>query len=48
VVAHDLERLALVDRVTLHQDALRALDLDAALERGFELLDLDLQLAVSS
>ena len=40
VVAQQLERLALVDPVALHEDPLGALDHGAPLERRLELLDL--------
>src|SRR3954464_5025258 len=40
LLAQQLERLALVDAVALHEDALRALDRAAALDRALELLDL--------
>src|SRR5919204_1441304 len=40
VLAQEVERLALGDRVALHEDALRALDHGPALERALELLDL--------
>src|SRR3954454_13140705 len=43
VVAHQLEGVALAERVALHEDALRALDRRAPLERRLELIDLDLQ-----
>src|SRR5215204_6148375 len=43
VVAHQLERGAIVEPVALHHDALRALDHRAPLERRLELVDLDLQ-----
>ena len=39
-LAQQLERLALVDAVALHEDALRALDRPAPLERALELRDL--------
>src|SRR5215211_5528010 len=43
VVAHQLEGVPLAEPVALHEDALRALDRRAALERRLELVDLDLQ-----
>ena len=42
MVAHQLERGALVDAVALHHDSLGALDHGPARERGLELLDLGL------
>ena len=43
VVAQQLERVALVDAVALHEDALGALDHAAPFERALELLDLLVQ-----
>src|SRR4051812_30606424 len=40
VIAQPLEGRAVIDRVALHEDALRALDDRAALERPLEALDL--------
>ena len=40
LLAHELERLALVDAVALHEDPLGALDRAAPLQRALELLDL--------
>src|SRR5687768_1720686 len=43
MVAQQVERCAVVEAVTLHQDALGALDDRAPVERRLELLDLDLE-----